>query len=158
MSRIGLKFSQMILHTSTSKMMNNLPFLLVVLHKPTLWPSTFKVRAYIWLLTPTPASNTILEVTHCDLSFQVTMNSFPSKQHRPLTPTLASNTILEVPHCALSFQVTMNSFLCKQHRPLTPRPASNTILEVPHWWLVISNYNQLISFQATPASNTNTGL
>ena len=43
MSRIGLKFSQMILHTSTSKMMNNLPFLLVVLHKPTLWPSTFKV-------------------------------------------------------------------------------------------------------------------
>ena len=42
MSRIGLKFSQMILHTSTSKMMNNLPFLLVVLHKPTLWPSTFK--------------------------------------------------------------------------------------------------------------------
>ena len=42
MSRIGLTFSQMILHTSTSKMMNNLPFLLVVLHKPTLWPSTFK--------------------------------------------------------------------------------------------------------------------
>ena len=41
MSRIGLKFSQMILHTSTSKIMNNLPFLLVVLHKPTLWPSTF---------------------------------------------------------------------------------------------------------------------
>ena len=44
MSRIGLKFSQMILHTSTSKMMNNLPFLLVVLHKPTLWPSTFKLE------------------------------------------------------------------------------------------------------------------
>ena len=42
MSRIGLKFSEMILHTSTSKMMNNLPFILVVLHKPTLWPSTFK--------------------------------------------------------------------------------------------------------------------
>ena len=38
---LGWKFSQMILHTSTSKMMNNLPFLLVVLHKPTLWPSTF---------------------------------------------------------------------------------------------------------------------
>ena len=46
MSRIGLKFSQMILHTSTSKMMNNLPFLLVVLHKPTLWPSTFKLCAF----------------------------------------------------------------------------------------------------------------
>ena len=48
MSRIGLKFSQMILHTSTSKMMNNLPFLLVVLHKPTLWPSTFKKICIIW--------------------------------------------------------------------------------------------------------------
>ena len=49
MSRIGLKFSQMILHTSTSKMMNNLPFLLVVLHKPTLWPSTFKnMRKHLW--------------------------------------------------------------------------------------------------------------
>ena len=44
MSRIGFEiFLQMILHTSTSKMMNNLPFLLVVLHKPTLWPSTFKI-------------------------------------------------------------------------------------------------------------------
>ena len=47
MSRIGLKFSQMILHTSTSKMMNNLPFLLVVLHKPTLWPSTFNVYVHV---------------------------------------------------------------------------------------------------------------
>ena len=46
MSRIGLKFSQMILHTLTSKLMNNLPFLLVVLHKPTLWPSTFNLEAH----------------------------------------------------------------------------------------------------------------
>ena len=49
MSRIGLKFSQMILHTSTSKMMNNLPFLLVVLHKPTLWPSTLMLNSHPWI-------------------------------------------------------------------------------------------------------------
>ena len=38
----GLKFSQMILHTETSKLMYNWYFLFVVLHKPTLLPSTFK--------------------------------------------------------------------------------------------------------------------
>ena len=39
----GLKFSQMILYTEASKLMYNWSFLLVVLHKPTLLPSTFKV-------------------------------------------------------------------------------------------------------------------
>ena len=37
----GLKFSQMILHTETSKLIHNWSFLFVVLHKPTLLPSTF---------------------------------------------------------------------------------------------------------------------
>ena len=41
MSPFGLKFSQMILHTETSKQMCNWFFLFVVLHKPTLLPSTF---------------------------------------------------------------------------------------------------------------------
>ena len=43
MSPFGLKFSQMILHTKTSKLMYNWSFLFVVLHKPTLLPSTFKI-------------------------------------------------------------------------------------------------------------------
>ena len=43
MSLFGLKFSPMILHTETSKLMYNWSFLFVVLHKPTLWPSTFNV-------------------------------------------------------------------------------------------------------------------
>ena len=43
MSPFGLKFSQMILHTETSKLMYNWASSLnVVLHKPTLLPSTFK--------------------------------------------------------------------------------------------------------------------
>ena len=41
MSPFGLKFSQMILHTETSKLMYNWSFLFEVLHKPTLLPSTF---------------------------------------------------------------------------------------------------------------------
>ena len=41
MSPFRLKFSQMILHTETSKMMYNWSFLFEVLHKPTLLPSTF---------------------------------------------------------------------------------------------------------------------
>ena len=41
MSPFGLRFSQMILHIETSKLMYNLSFLFVVLHKPTLLPSTF---------------------------------------------------------------------------------------------------------------------
>ena len=41
MSMFGLKFSEMSLHTETSKLMYNLLFLFVVLHKPTLLPSTF---------------------------------------------------------------------------------------------------------------------
>ena len=41
MSPFRLKFSQMILHTETSKLMYNWSFLFVVLHKPTLLPSTF---------------------------------------------------------------------------------------------------------------------
>ena len=42
MSPFRLKFAQMILHTETSKLMYNWSFLFVVLHKPTLLPSTFK--------------------------------------------------------------------------------------------------------------------
>ena len=41
MSPFGLEFSQMILHTETSKLIYNWSFLFVVLHKPTLLPSTF---------------------------------------------------------------------------------------------------------------------
>ena len=44
MSPFGLKFSQMILHTETSKLMYNWSFLFEVLHKPTLLPSTFNQR------------------------------------------------------------------------------------------------------------------
>ena len=44
MSPFGLKFSLMILHTETSKLMYNWSFLFEVLHKPTLLPSTFNVR------------------------------------------------------------------------------------------------------------------
>ena len=43
MSPFGLKFSQMILPTETSKLMYNRSFFFVVLHKPTLLPSTFKL-------------------------------------------------------------------------------------------------------------------
>ena len=43
MSPFGLIFSQIILHTETSKLMYKLSFLFVVLHKPTLLPSTFKI-------------------------------------------------------------------------------------------------------------------
>ena len=47
MSLFGLKFSQMILHTETSKLMYNWSFLFVVLHKPTLLPSTFKPQEQV---------------------------------------------------------------------------------------------------------------
>ena len=40
MSPFGLKFSQMILHTETSKLMYSWSFLFEVLHKPTPLPST----------------------------------------------------------------------------------------------------------------------
>ena len=50
MSPFGLKFSQMILHTETSKLMYNWSFLFEVLHKPTLLPSTFKVDLKDWYL------------------------------------------------------------------------------------------------------------
>ena len=44
MSLFGLKYSQMILHTETSKLlMYSWSFLFVVLHKPTLLPSTFNL-------------------------------------------------------------------------------------------------------------------
>ena len=46
MSLFGLKFSQMILHTETSKLVYNWSFLYVVLHKPTLLPSTFNKEDY----------------------------------------------------------------------------------------------------------------
>ena len=44
MSPFGLKISQMIFHTETSKRMYNWSFLFVVLHKPTLLPSTLKAE------------------------------------------------------------------------------------------------------------------
>ena len=47
MSPFGLKVSQMILHTETSKLVYNWSFLFVVLHKLTLLPSTFNVAIYI---------------------------------------------------------------------------------------------------------------
>ena len=50
MSPFGLKFSQMILHTETSKLMYNWSFLFVVLHKPTLLPSTFKEMSCIMII------------------------------------------------------------------------------------------------------------
>ena len=48
MSPFGLKFSQMILHTETSKLMCNLSYLFEVLHKPTLSPSTFNFAYYMY--------------------------------------------------------------------------------------------------------------
>ena len=45
MSPIGLKFSQTILPTETSKLIYNWSCLFEVLHKPTLLPSTFKLTA-----------------------------------------------------------------------------------------------------------------
>ena len=50
MSLFGLEFSQMILHTETSKLMY-WSFLFDVLHKPTLLPSTFKaiVGGFEWI-------------------------------------------------------------------------------------------------------------
>ena len=53
MSPFGLKFSQMILHTETSKLMYNWSFLFVVLHKPTLLPSIFNVNKNfpVWATT-----------------------------------------------------------------------------------------------------------
>ena len=44
MSPFGLQFSQMILHTETSKLMYNWSFLFVVLQKLTLLSSTFKSK------------------------------------------------------------------------------------------------------------------
>ena len=46
MSPSGLKFSQMILHTGTSKLMYNWSFLFVVFHKQTLLSSTFKYTGW----------------------------------------------------------------------------------------------------------------
>ena len=46
MSPFGLKFSQMVLHTETSKLMYIWSFIFVVLHKPTLLPSTFNEQLY----------------------------------------------------------------------------------------------------------------
>ena len=43
MSPFGLKFSQMNLRTETSKLMYIWSFFFVVLHKPTLLPSTFNI-------------------------------------------------------------------------------------------------------------------
>ena len=53
MSPFGLKFSEMILHTETSNLMYNWFFLFVVLHKPTLLPSTFKKKVAKYLVQTT---------------------------------------------------------------------------------------------------------
>ena len=55
MSPFGLRFSQMILHIETSKLMYiflDWFFLFVVLHKPTLLPSTFKGNKILLLVVP----------------------------------------------------------------------------------------------------------
>ena len=61
MSPFGLKFSQMILHTETSKLMYNWSFLFEVLHKPTLLPSTFndafKVQFFQGFIFTLPCSS-----------------------------------------------------------------------------------------------------
>ena len=63
MSLFGLKFSQRILHTETSKLVYNWSFLFVVLHKPTLLLSTFnpskncQVQVKQTLVTLTPKWN-----------------------------------------------------------------------------------------------------
>ena len=57
MSPFWLKFSQMILHTETSKLMYNWSFLFEVLHKPTLLPSTFKYITKSVLKLVGPANN-----------------------------------------------------------------------------------------------------
>ena len=49
MSPFGLKLSQMILHTETSKLMYNQSSLFVVLHKPTLLPSTFNESWLVYI-------------------------------------------------------------------------------------------------------------
>ena len=74
MSPFGLKFSQMILHTETSKLMYNWSFLFVVLHKPTLLPSTFKISgletvlyvAWSFLLD---AGTSVILLSICKLHF-----------------------------------------------------------------------------------------
>ena len=50
MSLFELNFLQMILQTEASKLMYNWSFLCLVLHKPTLLPSTFKCRKEIHTL------------------------------------------------------------------------------------------------------------
>ena len=50
MSLFGLKFSQMILHIETSKLMYNWSFHFEVLHKPTLLPSTFNQSVMKWIV------------------------------------------------------------------------------------------------------------
>ena len=71
MSPFRLKFSQMILHTETSKLMYmyNWSFLFVVLHKPTLFPSTFKTQVnhnsfqqYVLFERPTKLFYILLQV------------------------------------------------------------------------------------------------
>ena len=60
MSPFELKFSQMILHTETSKPMYNYwSFLFVVLHKPTLLPSTFNFHDPPTLLKNTNLTNCV---------------------------------------------------------------------------------------------------
>ena len=66
MRPFGLKFSQIILHTETSKQMYNWSFLFVVLHKPTLLPSTFKATR-AWCET-TPVCSGLTRLVRAEYS------------------------------------------------------------------------------------------
>ena len=61
MSLFGLKFSQMILHTETSKLMYNWSFLFEVLHKPTLLPCTFNCYHLVGFLKCAFVMNVFIE-------------------------------------------------------------------------------------------------
>ena len=69
MSPFELKFSLMILHTKTSKLMYNWSFLFVVLHKPTLLPSTFKLENN-WSPPPPPPPNSAESLGPIALHFE----------------------------------------------------------------------------------------
>ena len=105
MSPFGLKFSQMILYTETSKLMHNLSFLFVVLHKPTLLPSTFNsVRVQVVKseseselspLSPSPSPSHHLKVqvrvrviTSESESASASPNFFSSPSHESSSPQI----------------------------------------------------------------------
>ena len=82
MSLFGLKFSQMILHTETSKLMYNWSFLFVVLHKPTLLPSTFNAGlhdSWIWFSSTKKEkekNKVVLSIFHKTMHYKLIKISF----------------------------------------------------------------------------------